>query len=117
MEHIKEVFYSLSIFVVGYLIFKYDIFKRLSEKGIINKDFTNCYILKYPKYTEFHNKDIIYKIDFDEFFRLNPKLKGKITVIERPELDSTKSSAVKEELEARRQIREDFLKNNKKKNI
>ncbi|MFY9089175.1 hypothetical protein [Arcobacter aquimarinus] len=104
----------MSIFTMGYLIFKYDIFKRLAEKGIINKDFSDCYILKYPKHAELHNKDMVYKIDFDEFFRLNPKLKGKITVIERPEVDSTKAFAVKEEVEARRKIKADFWEKRKK---
>ncbi len=108
MEYLREVFYSFCIFVIGYLIFKYDIFKKLSHSGVINKDFSNCYILKYPKYAELHNKDLIYKIDIDEFFELNPKLKGKIKIIERPEIDATKVNAVREEVEARRKIKEDF---------
>ena len=58
-------------------------------------------ILKYPKHAELHNKDVIYKIDMDNFFKLNPKLKGKIPVIERPDLDVTNPNAKKEELEER----------------
>ena len=45
-------------------------------------------------------------IDFDEFFKLNPKLKGKIKVIERPLIDGTSSDAIRKELEIRKEIRE-----------
>lgn len=108
MEYVRDVFFATSIFVVGYMIFKFDIFKKLSRKGVIEKDFKGCYILKYPKQTELHNKDNVYKIDLEEFFRLNPRLKGKIPVIDRPEIDFTKPNAKKEELEERRKIREKY---------
>jgi len=48
------------------------------------------------------------KIDIEEFFSLNVKLKGKIKIIERPEIDSTKSDAVKNEVAERKRIREEF---------
>lgn len=109
MEYIAELFYTLWIFVIGYLIFKYDIFKKLNRSAVIEKDFSSCYILKYPKYAEFHNKDLAYKIDVEDFFELNPKLKGKVKIIERPEVDGTKVYAVREEVEARRKIKEEFF--------
>ena len=108
MEYIGDIFSALVIFIIAYMIFKFDFLKSLSKKGIIDKNFRGCYILKYPKHAELHNKDIIYKIDVDEFFRLNPKLKGKIPVIERPELDVTNPHAKQEELEERKKIREKY---------
>ena len=112
MVYFEEIFYITSSFLFGYLLFKYDIFKSLSKNGIINKDFSECYILKYPKHAELHNKTSIYKIDIEEFFKLNPKLQGKIKIIERPELDSTKAGSVREELEERKRIKEEFNNSN-----
>lgn len=110
MEYIGDIFFSFVIFIIAYIIFKFDFSKKLARKGIIEKDFRGCYILKYPKHAELHNKELVYKIDIDEFFELNPKLKNKIKVIERPEVDGTKVNAVREEVEARRKIKEDFYK-------
>lgn len=112
MVYFEEIFYITSSFLFGYLLFKYDIFKSLSKNGVINKDFSECYILKYPKHAELHNKTSIYKIDIEEFFKLNPKLQGKIKIIERPELDSTKAGSVREELEERKRIKEEFNNSN-----
>lgn len=95
MEYIGDIFFSFVIFIIAYIIFKFDFSKKLARKGIIEKDFRGCYILKYPKHAELHNKDVIYKIDMDNFFKLNPKLKGKIPVIERPDLDVTNPNAKK----------------------
>lgn len=108
MEHIAEIFYAILIFVIGYLIFKNDVVKKLGRSGIIEKDFDGCYILKYPRKAEFHNKNLVYEIDVDEFFRLNPKLKGKIEVIERPDIDTKNPFAVREEVEERKKIRSKF---------
>jgi len=108
MEYFRELFYTFVIFFIAYLIFKNDIFKLLSKSGIIEKDFTGCYILKYPKYAELHNKDLIYKINIEDFFNLNPKLIGKIKIIDRPEVDGTKVGAVKEEMEERKRIKNKF---------
>lgn len=108
MIHFEEIFYIISIFLFGYLVFKNDIFKRLGKNGMINKDFTNCYILKYPKHAEFHNKNLVYKIDIEEFFKLNPKLKGKVKVIDRPEIDSTKAESIRSEIEERKKIKEKY---------
>ena len=55
----------------------------------------------------------MYIIDFDEFFELNPKLKGKVRVIERPLLNELDPEAVQKEIQIRKEIRlessEDFL--------
>lgn len=121
MVYFEEIFYITCSFLFGYLLFKYDIFKSLDKNGIINKDFSECYILKYPKHAELHNKNFIYKIDIEEFFKLNPKLQGKIKIIERPEVDSTKAGSVREELEERKRIKEEFNNSNywenRKKNL
>lgn len=108
MEYIRELFFTSILFIIGYMIFKFDFFKKLSRRGVIEKDFRGCYILKYPKQAELHNKGLVYKIDVEEFFKFNPKLKGKIPVIERPDLDVTNPNAKKEELEERRKIREKY---------
>ena len=68
MEYIAEIFYAIFIFVIGFMVFKHDVVKKLGRSGIIEKDFSGCYILKYPKKAEFHNKDLVYDIDVDEFF-------------------------------------------------
>jgi hypothetical protein len=112
MDYFRDLFYIIVVFILGYLIFKNDLFKLLSDTGIIDKNFANCYILKYPNHAELHNKDIVYKIDIEEFFLLNPKLKGKIKIIERPEIDSTKIDAVRNEVAERKKIREEFNEQN-----
>lgn len=111
MEHIAEIFYALCIFVVGFMIFKHDVVKKLGRSGVIEKDFSSCYILKYPRKSEFHNKDLVYEIDVEEFFRLNPKLKGKIEVIERPDVDFKNPFAVREEVMERKKIKSKFKRN------
>ena len=105
MDFFREFFFTMIVFVIGYLIFKYDIFKKISQGGTVDKDFKNCYILKYPNRVEFHNKGEMYLIDFDNFFELNPKLKGKVKVIERPLLDGTSHDAILKEIEIRKEIR------------
>ncbi len=118
MEYFREWFFSIIVFVIGYLIFKNDLFKWITKGGTLDKDFKGCYILKYPNRVEFHNKGQMYLIDFDEFFEINPKLKGKIRVIERPLLDGTSRDAIQKEIEIRKEIRlessEDFWENRKK---
>lgn len=113
MDYFREFFFTMFVFMMGYLIFKYDLFKKLSKGGTIDKDFKGCYILKYPNRVEFHNKKEMYIIDFDEFFELNPKLKGKVRVIERPLLNELDPEAVQKEIQIRKEIRlessEDFL--------
>ena len=111
MEYIAEIFYAIFIFVIGFMVFKHDVVKKLGRSGIIEKDFSRCYILKYPKKAEFHNKDLVYEIDVDEFFELNPKLKGKIEVIERPEIDTKNPFEVRKEIEERKEIHSKFSRN------
>lgn len=112
MDYFKDLFYIIVVFILGYLVLKNDLFKLLSDSGITDKKFTNCYILKYPKYAEFHNKNMVYKIDIEEFFLLNAKLRGKIKIIERPEIDSTQIDAVSNEVAERKKIREEFSEKN-----
>jgi hypothetical protein len=107
MHYFRELFFALVIFFIGYLIFKYDIFKRMKNPRTLDKDYKGCYILKYPNRVEFHNKGEMFLIDFDEFFELNPKLKGKIKIIERPLLDLTNKDAIRNEVEIRKEIREE----------
>lgn len=107
MDYFRELFFALTIFFIGYLIFKYDIFKKIRNPRTLNKDYKGCYILKYPNRVEFHNKGEMFLIDFDEFFELNPKLKGKIKIIERPLIDGTNTDAIRNEVEARKQIRKE----------
>lgn len=107
MDYFRELFFTLCVFFIGYLIFKYDIFKRMKDSRTLEKDYKSCYILKYPNRVEFHNKGEMFLIDFDEFFELNPKLKGKIKIIERPLLDSSNKDAILNEIEIRKKIREE----------
>ena len=107
MDYFREFFFTMFIFMIGYSIFKYGLFKKLAKSGTIEKDFKGCYILKYPNRVEFHNKNEMYLIDVDEFFELNPKLKGKIKIIERPLIDICNSEAVQKEIEFRKEIREE----------
>ena len=113
MDYFREFFFTMFVFTIGYLIFKYDLLKKLAKSGTIEKDFKGCYILKYPNRVEFYNKNEMYLIDIDEFFELNPKLKGKIKIIERPLLNELDPEAVQKEIQIRKEIRlessEDFL--------
>ena len=112
MGYFEEIFYISCSFWFGYLLFKNDIFKSFDNYGIINKDFSNCYILKNNKYAELHNKNVVYKIDVDEFFRLNPKLKGKIKIIEKPEIDSINITSIKENSYERKIIKNESNNDN-----
>ncbi len=107
MDYFREFFFTMFVFTIGYLIFKYDLLKKLAKPGTIEKDFKGCYILKYPNRVEFYNKNEMYLIDIDEFFELNPKLKGKIKIIERPLIDMYNSEAVQKEIEFRKEMREE----------
>ncbi|PUE63441.1 hypothetical protein [Arcobacter caeni] len=105
MEYFRELFFCIVIFFIGYLIFKYDVSKRLIRTRILEKDFKGCYIFRYPNRVEFHNKGQTYLIDFEDFFKQNPKLKGKIKIIDRPLLDVTNHEAIQKELEFRKEFR------------
>ncbi|MDN5105154.1 hypothetical protein O8C79_07615 [Aliarcobacter butzleri] len=110
------VIITFVVTIVFFIIYKYDIFKSLATRGVIEKDFSQCYILSYPKRAELHNKGEIYQIkDLDEFFELNPKLKGKIPVEKRQGIDSSNPDALKKELEERKRLKEKYSKKKKKK--
>ena len=53
--------------------------------------------------------------DLDEFFELNPKLKGKIPVEKREGIDSSNPDALKRELAERKRLKEKYSKKKKKK--
>uniref|UniRef100_UPI0040477B83 hypothetical protein n=1 Tax=Aliarcobacter sp. TaxID=2321116 RepID=UPI0040477B83 len=110
MEYLRELFYTLAIFFIAYLLLKNNIFRLLSESKTIDKKFKSCFILKYPDYAEFHNKNTIYQIDLENFFQINPSLKNKIKVIERPAFDRKDISAIKKELEERKKIIAETIK-------
>ncbi|MDD2508627.1 MULTISPECIES: hypothetical protein [Aliarcobacter] len=104
---------SIYIFLIFFMIFiikKYNVFSILSYGGKINKNFEECYIISYPKKAELHNKGDIFEIDLDEFFRLNPKLKGKIPVEKRSGLKSADEYDIKQEIKDRKQIQNKYKK-------
>ena len=71
------------IFVLLFILKKFNVLKQISYGGRLESDFQGCYIISYPKSAELHNKGQAFDIDIDEFFRLNPKLKGKIPIEKR----------------------------------
>lgn len=108
------VIITLILFIVFLITYKYDIFKTLSSKGQIEKDFSQCYILSYPKKAELHNKGQIFQIeDLDEFFELNPKLKGKIPIEKREGINTSDANAVQQEIYDRKKIREKYSRRKK----
>lgn len=114
--YLDLVLITLVMFIVFLVIYKYDIFKTLSTKGVIDNDFSQCYILSYPKHAELHNKGQFYPINnLDDFFILNPKLKGKIPIEKREGINTSDENAVKQELADRRRIKEKYSRVKKKK--
>jgi hypothetical protein len=110
------VIITFVVTIVFFVIYKYDIFKSLSTKGVIEKDFSQCYILNYPRRIELHNKGVVYEIkDLDEFFELNPKLKGKIPIEKREGINASDPDAVKKEFEERKRLKEKYSQKKKKK--
>ncbi|OCL86990.1 hypothetical protein AAX26_01298 [Aliarcobacter thereius] len=98
------------IFLMLYILKKFNVFAILSYGGKIDSDFKECYIIKYPKKAELHNKGSIFEIDVDEFFRLNPKLKGKIPVEKREGLQSADEYEIRKEIKERKIIQEKYKK-------
>lgn len=103
------------IFVMLVIVKKFNVLKTISQGGKIEKDFKGCYIISYPKKAELHNKGEIFDINLEEFFELNPKLKGKIPVEKREGLKSTDEIDVKIELKERRKIKQKYSKLTKQK--
>lgn len=104
------------IFIMLFIVSRFNVLRVLSQAGKINADFKDCYIISYPKKAELHNKGEVFDIDLDEFFELNPKLKGKIPIEKREGIKSTNELDVKMELQERKKIRQKYLKSSKKKN-
>ena len=99
-----------SIFVMLYVLNRVNILRIFSSGGRVEKDFSDCYIISYPKRDELHNKGEIFEIDAEEFFRLNPKLKGKIPVEKRDGLRSMDPIDVQVEIKERKKIRQKYSK-------
>lgn len=104
MDYLSDLFYIITIFSIGYLISKNNVFDSISNRRTIDKNFKHCYIFKYPNHAEFHNKGDIYQINLEEFFYKNPKYASKIKIIERPLFDSKNLFAVKKEIAERKKI-------------
>lgn len=105
----------ISIFFMLFVIKKFNVLRFLSYKGRLERDFSDCYIISYPKKAELHNKGDIFDIDLDEFFKLNPKLKGKIPVEKREGLKSLDPEDIRMEMIDRESIRQKYSKIKKEK--
>lgn len=99
---VDTTFIIISIFILLFIIKKFNVLKVLSYGGRIERDFQGCYIISYPKSAELHNKGEAFDIDIDEFFELNPKLKGKIPIEKRLGIRDNNSLSVEIELKERK---------------
>lgn len=98
----------ISIFILLFILKKYNVLKILSYGGRLEKDFQGCYIISYPKSAELHNKGEAFDIDINEFFELNPKLKGKIPVEKRLGIRDNDALSVEMELKERKKIEKKY---------
>lgn len=98
----------ISIFVFLFILKKFNVLKQIAYGGRVESDFQGCYIISYPKSAELHNKGQAFDIDIDEFFRLNPKLKGKIPIEKRLGIRENDSLSVEMELKERKKIEKIF---------
>lgn len=96
------------IFLMLYIVKKYNVLSILSYSGKIDSDFKECYIISYPKKAELHNKGEIFDINLEEFYRLNPKLKGKIPVEKREGIKSADEYDIKKEIAQRKIIQDKY---------
>lgn len=101
---LDSVIIIISIFILLFILKKYNVLKIISQGGRIESDFQGCYIISYPKSAELHNKGEAFDIDIDEFFKLNPKLKGKIPVEKRLGIKDNDALSVELELKEREKI-------------
>lgn len=100
----------ISIFVMLFILNRFNVLKNLSYNGRLESDFQGCYIISYPKKAELHNKGEAFDIDIDEFFRLNPKLKGKIPIEKRLGIRDTDALSIEMELKERKKIDNKYAK-------
>ena len=92
------------IFVLLFILKKFNVLKQISYGGRLESDFQGCYIISYPKSAELHNKGQAFDIDIDEFFRLNPKLKGKIHIEKRIGIRKNDTISLEMEIKERKKI-------------
>ena len=92
------------IFVLLFILKKFNVLKQISYGGRLESDFQGCYIISYPKSAELHNKGEAFDIDIDEFFRLNPKLKGKISIEKRLGIRKNDTFSLEMEIKERKKI-------------
>jgi len=105
----------ISIFIMLFVMKKYNILRIFSYGGRIEDDFSDCYIISYPKRDELHNKGEVFDIDVEEFFNLNPKLKGKIPIEKREGIKSLDTADINMEILERNKIREKYSRAAKEK--
>ena len=94
----------ISIFVFLFILKKFNVLKHIAYGGRVESDFQGCYIISYPKSAELHNKGQAFDIDIDEFFRLNPKLKGKIPIEKRLGIRKNDTFSLEMEIKERKKI-------------
>ena len=105
---IETTIIIISIFVFLFILKKFNVLKHIAYGGRLESDFQGCYIISYPKSAELHNKGQAFDIDIDEFFRLNPKLKGKIPIEKRLGIRDNDSLSVEMELKERKKIEKKY---------
>ncbi|WP_419677425.1 hypothetical protein ACN2EN_06125 [Aliarcobacter lanthieri] len=110
MSTIDVYILIISIFIMLFVIKKYNVLRTISYGGRVEHDFSECYIISYPKKDELHNKGEVFDIDVEEFFKLNPKLKGKIPIEKREGIKSTDSLDVQIEIKERKKIKQKYSK-------
>ncbi|PRM90876.1 hypothetical protein CJ671_00625 [Aliarcobacter cryaerophilus] len=101
---IDTTIFIISIFIFLFILNKFNVLKQISYGGRLESDFQGCYIISYPKSAELHNKGQAFDIDIDEFFRLNPRLKGKIPIEKRLGIRENDVISVEMELKERKKI-------------
>lgn len=97
MSDVQFLITAIGFFIFVKILFNNDPCKDIIESTKINKKFKDCFIIVYPNHFEFHNKKNIYLIpNLEDFYKLNPKLKGKIKEIKKDyPLDNLKKEPVK----------------------
>ncbi|MFV7790440.1 hypothetical protein ACNSOP_09675 [Aliarcobacter lanthieri] len=108
MSTIDVYILIISILIMLFVIKKYNVLRTISYGGRLERDFRDCYIISYPKKDELHNKGEVFDINIDEFFKLNPKLKGKIPIEKRQGIKSLDTLDIKLEIKERDRIKQKY---------
>src|SRR5574344_1505965 len=98
----------ISIVIFLFILKKFNVLKQIAYGRRHENYFQGCYIISYPKSAELHNKGQAVDIDIDEFFRLNPKLKGKSPIEKRLGIRENDSLSVEMELKERKKIEKKY---------